>query len=92
MANLTPDTPTRSGGITTSSSFYAGWYAHTPGEDVIPVYALGVTDHTPGDGLTTTRTTNVRAAPGYGFDNTLLGVLYVSKTTQLTPGTVLYSD
>jgi hypothetical protein len=46
-------------------------------------YGIGATDWTPGG------TTD--DGDGYGFDNTLLAVLYVSKATTLTPGQSVFT-
>jgi hypothetical protein len=45
-----------------------------------PSFGIGAVDATPGDN-----------GSGNGFDNTLLAVLYVSKTTALSPGETIFS-
>ncbi len=77
FSTRTPDTPTRSAGDFDSNSFYIGEYITLAGTDGVPGYALAATDYTPGSSGT---------GQGYGFDNTLLGKFYVSKSTTWGPG------
>jgi len=97
MLNLMPGTPARykadgtAGGNTTSRSFYVGESMHPTGADGILVFGLGPTDYTPGDSLYWNDwDAEWEQYPGYGFDNTLLGTFYVSKSTQWTPGQTVF--
>jgi hypothetical protein len=78
---LVSDTRVRTPDVSTPNSFYVGLYATS---NVGAPYALGPIDFTPGD--------DGSGSPGEGFDNTLLGKFYVSKsTTHVTfSGTAAY--
>lgn len=82
FSRKTSDPSLRSGYV--GGNLYQGFtetFSGTPSSNY--AYDLWWTDLTPGgvadDG------------DGYGFDNTLLAVLYVSKTTTLTPGQTIFT-
>jgi len=101
FSTKTPDTATRTTSSPGYSSFSVG-YAITPADGSgIPGFALGPVDHTPGSGPDPNPWWDWEGGDegtgawvdhqGYGFDNTLLGKFYVSKSTQWTSGQTIFS-
>jgi hypothetical protein len=80
--NFTADTPSRWGGSGhVWNSFYAGYYIQG-GANL--AWGIGPVDLTPGDD-------GGSGNSGFAFDNTIVGVLYVTKATQTVVGQVLFS-
>jgi hypothetical protein len=63
---------------------FVGGVMTTPCAQLFPPYALSSVDFTPGDA-------GEYSEPGYGFDNTLLAVLYVTHATTLVSGQTIFS-
>jgi len=100
FSTKTLDTATRSGSRP-YASFFVG-YALTPADNSgVPGFALGPVDWSPGPGPDPDPWWDPTGGDdgtggwvdhqGFGFDNTLLGRFYVSKSTQWTPGQTIFS-
>jgi len=98
FSTKTPDTATRAG-FSPYASFYVGYYITPADGSGRPGFAPGPVDWTPGPGPDPNPwiDNSDPADPvltdhqGYGFDNTLLGKFYVTKSTQWTPGQTIFS-
>jgi hypothetical protein len=80
FSTKTADPSSRTGLVsgTLYNQFSIGYNASAAAE---AAYCLGAVDQTPGEGLT----------DGYYFDNTILAVMYVSKSTTFAPGETIYT-
>jgi len=95
------DTPARTSSSPGFSSFFVGYYTTIADGSGIPGFALSSVDRTPGPGPDPNPWWDWQGGDdggggwvdhqGYGFDNTLLGKFYVSKSTQWTTGQAIFS-
>jgi hypothetical protein len=81
FSTKTADPASRSGLVSgTLYNVFSGGYNASAAAQA--AYCLGAVDQTPGDG---------DGSDGYSFDNTILAVMYVSKSTTFAPGETIYT-